>query len=216
MAFTYNPYCTLADAKMALDPNMGTSDDQFIEQLIVQAQADIDREIGYPFQTDGPGAVRLYDGKGDYVLYINDTLSLTQVLEIQQDSVLGPDGFWQLGATTTTDITADCVLKPNNDTPQYMLKRRSGLPFEEGIVNYQVTGTFGYPTTPNQLYPGIPADITRITVRLVTHYYKMRDTNYADMLQDGSVRERYIKNMPADVVEVIRRYKRSLFMSAAD
>lgn len=216
MVWTTTPYCTLADVKLALDPNMSAVDDTFISTLIAQAQADIDREVGYSFQQDGTTgtpASRYYDGEGQQNLFIDDLINMSQVLEIYQPATVSSNGVWQVGTTITTDITADVILKPNNTVPAYLLQRRSGLPFEEGTQNYQVLGVFGQPILPGQVYPGVPNDIMRAAIRLCVHYYKMRDTNYADMTQEqGGVRERYNKTMPPDVVEILNRYKRRFFI----
>lgn len=222
-----NPYCTLEDVLQALDPNMSPNgpDTGFLEDLIVQAQVDIDRLVGYPFQTDGTIAsptTRLFDGEDMDSIWIDSCLYIAPtggVIEIQKNTVIDNNGVWQPGTVLTTDITADCVLKPNNTVPGYMLKRISGLPFEEGMQNYSVAGVWGWPPMPGsppiygQKYAGVPADITRAATRLVTHYYKMRDTNYADMMQEGQIREKYEKNIPADVIEITSRYRRSVFVT---
>lgn len=216
MAWTTTPYCQLSDVKLALDPQMGSNDDTFLSSLILQAQADIDREVGYSFQQDGTSqspAIRIYDGEGQPILFIDDIISLVQVQSIYTPTFMGSDGSWQNGTTVTTDITADIILKPNNTIPSYMLQRKSGIPFEQGVQNYQISGVFGQPILAGQTYPGVPNDIMRATIRLVAHYYKMRDTNYADMVQEqGGVRSRYTKTMPADVLEIVQRYKRTLFI----
>lgn len=221
MAWTTQAYTTLSDVKAALDPNLSSSDDSFLSDLILQAQADVDREVGYPFQQDGASGnwtTRYFDGNGKTVLMIDDLIQLSStstgsVIEIYTSTSQSADGVWLIGQTVTTDITADIVLKPNNTVPAYLLQRRSGLPFNEGLQNYSVTGSFGQPILPGQKYPGVPNDIWRATTRLVTHYYKMRDTNYSDLVQEqGGVRERYSKVMPPDVVEILERYKRRLFI----
>ena len=217
MAWTNNAYCTLADVKLAIDPQMSTTDDTFLNNLIIQAQADVDREVGYPFQTDGTvgtPTTRTFDGTGMDRLKIDDMLSLSTATEVFHNTSLGATGIWVSGTTYTQDITADIVLKPNNYFPKYYLMRFSGLGFEEGLQNFSFSGVWGYPTDSSQIYPGIPSDITRATTRLVIHYYKMRDTNYADLTQEqGGIRERYTKTMPLDVVEVLNRYKRSVFLN---
>jgi hypothetical protein len=228
MTWTTTPYCTRADVKMSLDPNMTTVDDDFLNMLITQAQADIDREVGYMFQQDGTSsspATRLYDGNGRDILPIDDLIALYQpgtctptpcgaVFETYTATQMSGGGIWITSSPITTDITADMLLKPNNANPVYLLQRNSGLLFVKGNQNYKVLGIFGEPILPGQVYPGVPNDIMRATIRLVTHYYKMRDTNYADMTQEqGGVRERYNKMMPPDVVEVIQRYKRRRFLT---
>lgn len=228
MTWTATPYCTVTDVKMHLDPNMDSTDDTFLGSLILQAQADIDREVGYAFQQDGTStspATRLYDGNGQAILPVDDLLSLYQpntcsptpcgsVFEMYTTTSQSGNGVWQVSPPVTIDITADVILYPNNANPVYALRRRSGTIFIPGIQNYQVQGIFGEPIMPGQVYPGVPNDIMRATIRLVTHYYKMRDTNYADMTQEqGGVRERYNKIMPPDVVEVVQRYKRRRFVT---
>src|SRR5215472_10811762 len=104
---------------------MGTGDDAFISNLILEAQADIDREVGYMFQQDGTSgtpATRIYSGKGKEELWIDDLISLYAgggcsptpcgaVFETVQNTYLSSSGIWIVGSTTTTDITADVVLK---------------------------------------------------------------------------------------------------------
>jgi hypothetical protein len=221
MAWTTQSYTTLADVKLALDPFLSTTDDAFISSLILQAQADIDREVGYPFQQDGAvgnWTTRYFDGTGKNQLMIDDLIQLSStssgaVMETYTPISVSSNGVFQVGTTTTTDITADVVLKPNNTIPAFILQRRSGLLFEEGLQNYSIMGIFGQPILPGQQYPGVPNDIWRATTRLVTHYYKMRDTNYADTIQgQGGIREKYSKTMPVDVVEVVERYKKRWFI----
>lgn len=209
MAFTTNPYCQLADVKLALNiSSTDTTKDAFLSELIVQAQAYLDREIGYPFQTDGTvaaPATRVYSGNNMEQLYIDDCIQVTQVLEYNYNLYLGSNGLWQSNAVSVTDITADVVLGPENTTPGYLLYRLTGLPFMRGRQNYKVLGVFGE--------PAIPSDITRACIRLTCHYYKMRDTNYADTISaQGGVREKYHKAVPDDVCEIIENYKRRLFL----
>jgi hypothetical protein len=221
MAWTTQAYTTLADVKLALDPNLSTVDDSFLTGLILQAQAALDTEIGYPFQQDGTTGsptTRYFDGTGKERLMIDDLIQLSSttsgaVLEINTPTSLSSDSIWVSGQITTTDITSDVVLKPNNTIPAVALQRRSGIYFQEGLQNYSITGIFGQPVLPGQQYPGVPNDVWRACTRLVTHYYKMRDTNYADMMQaTNGVREKYVKSMPVDVVEVIQRYRKTLFL----
>lgn len=205
MAFTTTPYATLSQLKTALDAQTAT-DDAWLQELISEAQSAIDKEIGYSFQTDGTPsapAIRLYDGRSLQTLLIDPCLSISQVQETTYNLFLGALGYFQ-GNTQTTDITVDCVLAPNNVTPGYQLRRLSGLSFQQGIQNYKVSGVFGY--------PAIPPDITRACIRLVVHYAKMRDTNYADTVAEtGAIRQHYTKPMPLDVVEIITRYKKRTF-----
>src|SRR6266567_974892 len=232
MAWTTQAYCTRADVKLALDPNLGATDDAFIDGLIVQAQGDLDGEIGYSFQQDGTSgtpASRLYDGMDQDFLAIDGLISLYggggctptpcgAVFEIAVNSFLSSGGIWITGTPVTTDITADIILKPNNylayGIPARKLTRNSGLAFVKGNQNYQVKGIFGQPIIAGQTYPGVPNDLSRACIRLVIFYYKMRDTNYADMVQEqGGVREKFLKTWPMDVQRIVRKYARVRFLT---
>lgn len=238
MAWTTQAYCTLADVKLALDPSLTTVDDTFIGSLILQVQADLDREIGYMFQQDGTSgtpATRLYDGgagmEDSDILEIDDLISLFTgaictppatvcgaVFETTFTTFLSSQGIWVPGTVITTDITADIILRPNNylakNLPARQMIRNSGLQFSSGTQNYKVLGIFGRPQLPGQVYPGVPNDIMRAAIRLTTHYYKMRDTNYSDMLQEqGGIRERYTKEWPKDVLEIVAKYRHHRFVT---
>lgn len=219
MTWTNNPYCTLSDVKLALDPVMGSQDDGFISSLIPQAQADIDSEIGYAFQTDGTvgsPVTRTYDGSGDTFLWIDNLLTLVQMQELVKFTFLNNNTLWVTGPTSSQDITADIILKPNDyvsrGLPAHKMVRNSGLRFQRGTQNFVVSGVFGWPTSSDQVYPGVPNDISRATIRLVIHYVKMRDTAYADIVQSqGGIREKYDKGWPKDVMETITNYQRTRF-----
>lgn len=212
MSFTANPYCSLQDVKDALDLQ-GTSKDAFIVKLISEAQAEIDEYIGKTFQTDGTvasPATRTYNGQTGTRLMIDDCQSVSQVLEITNVTQTNQSGQWILSGTTTTDITADCMLGPMNwvaiGRAGHYLVRLSGIEFNEGIANYTVKGVFGN--------PNIPADISRACTRLCTHWFKMMDTAYADTInQQGGVFQHYKKQMPDDVVEILERHRRRFFLA---
>ncbi len=177
MAWTTQAYCTRADVKLALDPNLGSTDDSFIDGLIVAAQGDLDAEIGYSFQQDGTSgtpATRIYDGIGEDFLAIDDLVSLFSttagaVFETAVNSFLSSGGIWISGTPVTTDITADIILKPNNYAAYGIsarkMTRNSGLAFVKGNQNYTVKGIFGQPIVAGQTYPGVPNDISRACIR---------------------------------------------------
>lgn len=210
-------YCTRADVKLALDPNMGAADDGFVDILVLQAQADLDSEIGFSFQQDVSATTRYYDGTGALDLLIDNLVSLSSATE-RSVLVTQQGTTWITGSTTEVDITADILLKPNNYTalgvPAYKMVRRSRLPFTEGVQNIKVTGIFGWPIIAGQVYPGVPNDIMRACIRLAIHYFKMRDTAYSDVVQaQGGIRERYFKDWPDDVKRTVANYRRTLFRS---
>lgn len=221
MSFTYQPYCNLSDVKLALDPAYASvsPDDAFINTLISQAQADLDSEIGYGFYQDGTlisPATRTYDGTGDTYLWIDDLLSMATCIETSKNTYLSNGAIWVSGTVTTTDITADVILKPNNfasiGQPANKLVRNSGGYFAEGNQNYTVTGVFGEPILPGQLYSGVPNDVTRACIRLTVHYFKMRDTNYASEMQErGGIRQKYTIDWPDDVKRIVNKYAHTRF-----
>jgi hypothetical protein len=213
MAFTNNPYCTLQQVKNALNLT-GTTDDAWIqEELIPQAQQEVDEYCGRTWQTDGTTgtpATRTYNGINHSRLIIDDCQSISQVTEQYQVTFQGADGIWVVGGTTIIDITADVVLGPYNfatyNGAGHYLIRKSHIEFDYGIQNYVVKGVFGN--------PNIPSDITRACTRLAVHWYKQRDTNYADsMSETGGIRMKYAKRIPDDVVEILERRRRRFFLA---
>lgn len=200
---TTTPYCTLNDVKLALARDLSnTTDDAFLSTLIPQAQAIIDRTLGYSFQQET--TTKLYDGSGKHKLFIGECLSITHVTETIYPYIPTLYGTpWPL-LSSTYEITADCVLGPTNSPVKYQLLRKSGEIFSPGVQNYTITGTFGF--------DAIPLDATRACIRLVIHMYKMRDTNYADMvLEVGNVIQHFSKNLPADIENILNNLKHRNF-----
>lgn len=190
---TSNPYCQLSDVR-ALLGNKSNVDDAWLTSMISQAQAAIDRELGYSFQTIS--ATRKFSGKDREDLFVGKIVSFSQVLEQSSSGV----------AATTNDITSDCYIGPDNESPGWVLSRFSGDLFNKGRQNYSVTGVFGIPT--------IPGDITRCCARIVVQWAKMRDTNYADfLLEQGSVKQKYVKELAPDIREVLDSYRKRGFYS---
>jgi hypothetical protein len=203
MAFTNNPYCTLAQVKSALDIQStdANRDNWISNDLIPAAQAFIDQYCNRTWQTDGTvgsPATRKYDGNGLDYLMIDECVSISQVLYVVGSS--------------QQDITTDVVLLPNsqvnNGKPGWKIGRLLGNGFEEGTQNYIVKGVFGNPT--------IPADISQACTRLVAHKVKLRDANYADsMSEQGGVRQHFSKKTPDDVIEVLNNYRRLYLLGRA-
>ena len=63
------------------------------------------------------GNYRLYDGMDAEQLWIDPCLSLTQVLETIYNPYIGANGAYTLGNPQTIDITADCILLPEQHLP---------------------------------------------------------------------------------------------------
>lgn len=212
MAYTNNPYCTVDDVSAALGLNAAqkTAQTPLITSFIPDAQAEIDQIIGHSYQTEGTHASpanRVFDGTDSERLFVGECMEIDQVLETTSATMFLTTG--QIAQTITigtTDITADCVLGPNNRTPGLFIKRLSGLNFLPGVQNYVVKGVWGNATIPN--------DIHRACLRLVIHWMKMKDTAYADNISEqGNVRQHYKKSMPDDVMEILTQHRRSFFMA---
>jgi hypothetical protein len=210
VAWTTNAYCDVPDIKTAMNVT-STTDDTWLAELVAEAQADIDRYLGYSFQSDGPGSNRLYDGNDGDQLWIDDCLTITQVLETVWNPYLGANGAYTLGSPQTLDITADVITQPNNAAsrgqPFYLLRRLSGLPFQFGRQNYNVTGTWGYSS--------IPLPITRACKLLVIHYYKRRDASYGQKTgsKQYGTKGQPTMDMPCEVTDILDKYVRRLFLS---
>jgi len=205
MPWTTNPYATLTQVKTALDLQ-GTDQDTFLTELLGEAQDLLDEKIGYPHQTNGTTlapVTNVYSGKNSCQLWIDDCIQITQVLEVTYNVVLGT-----IASVTSqsVDITADVILGPDNTSPGYILSRHSEMPFLLGRQNYHVSGVWGE--------PAIPARLTRACERLVTHWYGQKQTSYADTIAENQgVRLRYNKEIPKDVMEIIRTFTRTLFLA---
>jgi hypothetical protein len=211
MAFTNNPYATVQNVKDALGyASTNTASDAWIGTLLLQAQATLDQEIGYKFQTDGTIAspvTRTYSGNNKVSLFINDTISFSKVEEIVTNSFLSGSGFlWFQTTPSIIDITADVLMGPDNESPFYVMYRMSGVPFMPGKQNYRVTGVFGQ--------PAIPPDINYCCTLIAVHNLKKRDTNYADVLVEASgSKQHFKKELTPDIVEIIELYKHRTFLS---
>jgi len=205
MAYTTNPYCVLADVKLVLG-SQSTANDALITSLIPVAQKWIDDEVGYPFQSDGPGTTRTFSGSGGEYLLTGWLSVITQVKEVSYAVSVNNNGFLTTQMTTQLDITLDCEIGPENHAPGWKLERVSETPFYKGRRNYMVTGTWGYGT--------IPPDINRACARLVAFYVKMKDTNYSDVLiEQGAARQKYLKSIPQDILDDLKHYRARFFYS---
>jgi hypothetical protein len=215
VAFSNQIYTTLDDVHLNLDPYMGTTDDLYLSRLIEQAQSLIDSYVGYSFQLDGSVSVpatRVYNGNESLELIIDPCQQITQVQFIERTVSLSTNNVFISGQTQTFDITADCILGPNrainNYKPGYSIKRITGIGFDQGMQNFVVSGVFGYTS--------VPPLVQRAATRVVCHWFKMRDTNYADVVTEtGAVREHYTKILPPDVIELLELFKHRTFVGSS-
>jgi hypothetical protein len=214
MAYTTTPYATPEQVYVALglSPAAQASDAAWIlSDLLPQAQAAIDTYVGFPFQTDGSSGTpttRVFSGNDADTLLIDPLATLKQVVEINQTTSINyGSGQIALIASPVLDISADCLLGPDNTTPGYTLRRASQLPFYFGSQNYSVSGVWGYAS--------VPPEIVRACVRLVIHWYKQRDANYSPQTgnhQYGMQRE-VMSYMPPDVCRVLDKFRFPVFLA---
>lgn len=213
MAYTTNPYATAQQVynALSLSPSAQSADAAWIaSDLLPQAQAAIDTFVGYPFQTDGtPQAptTRLFSGNDADQMLVDPLISLTQALEVSRTSYISYGGAGVVQTLTQTlDITADLLLGPDNASPAYLLSRASELPFYFGKQNYKISGVWGYNS--------VPPEVTRAAIRLVAHWYKMRDFNYTSL--SGNPQYGYQKfdmgEMPPDVCAILAKYRFPVFL----
>jgi hypothetical protein len=206
MPFTNNPYATLAQVKSALDLQTTQYDTWIETDLLPEAQDAIDKEVGYPFQTDGTAqspSARTYNGNDGPQLLIDDCIQIVQVQEVVYNVILGTTASV---TSQTRDITADVVLGPANRSPGYLIRRLSGLDFTLGYNNYTIGGVWGQ--------PAIPDDITRMCIRLTAHYFLQRQASYSDRLSEqGNVRVQFSNDIPKDILRGLRRYKRTIALT---
>ena len=211
MAFTKKPYCTLDDVRALLDKDStATSQDDIIGKMIPQAQAAVDEYLGFSFQTDGTSgspSQRVYDGNGRGKLLIDRCLDLVQVQT--QTYTVGYDSgtnAYTRTANTPIDVTADCLLGPNNMEAGFILERLTGY-FPLGKQNIVVKGQWGKSAT-------IPDDIKRACARLVVHYVKQMDASYQDQVGDGTYGMLVFKQQfPPDICQLLDKHKPRVFYS---
>jgi hypothetical protein len=212
VAYTATPYATPQQVynALGLSPDTQATDASWIaDDLIPQAQAAIDTYVGYPFQSDGTVSVptqRLFSGNDAPLLVVDPIQQITQVLEVSTDAYInyGGAGMVQL-SYQTVDVTSDIEIGPDNMTPGFTLQRASTLPFFYGKQNYKVSGVWGY--------AAVPAAITRACIRLVAHWYKMRDYNYAASTgsQQYGIQKHETGEFPSDICRILDQYRFPIF-----
>lgn len=211
MAFSTTPYATLQDVKDALGYGpTNTASDAWITKVLVMAQATLDQEIGYKFQTDGTlvtPATRVYSGSDRSSMFIDECVSFATVTETTYSTFLGSGGgLWYGSSPSVVDITADIMLGPDNQNPAYMMFRVSGNTFVRARQNYKISGIFGYPS--------VPPDINYCCTMIAVHNIKKRDTNYADVLVEAAgSKQHYMKQLTPDIIEILEVYKHRTFVS---
>ncbi len=197
-------YCLLDDVKTDLDMQ-GTQDDEIIQNYILDAKAFIDAELGYSFGQSGATTApvtRLYTGRGRSILQVDPILQVVQVQIVYPATQAGV-------VPQPQDVTWDVVASQNDQGYAILLARNFGV-FPIGILNIQIAGVWGR-TLDTQ---AVPPPIARANRRLAVHWYRMRDTSYADtMLTKETGTVSYRKDIPQDVQEILKRYRPRSFRS---
>lgn len=207
MALTNKAYTTVDDVKTAMSLSTSTDDD-FIQQIIGQAQKQIDEYLGFNFQTEGTAAApatRVFDGNGGYQLLIDPMLSLSSVKIRTYSYSTDPD---TLDVTRTSsdggDISGSIFLGPAGLDFGFILERVNNT-FPLAKRNIVVSGVWGKFAT-------VPADIKRACTRLAIHYYKQRDANYQNKTANEQMGMMvFTQSMPKDICEILDPHKPRIF-----
>lgn len=210
MALTRKPYCTVDDVKALLD-RRGTTDDDLISTLIVQAQAWIDERLGFSYQTDGTAALpteKVFNGNNYEQLRIDRCSQVVKVFLRSYHVATDPVTGLYTRTSTDEEVTADCLLGPLNRDPGFILERLTGY-FPLGRQNIAVQAVWGYTTVPN--------DIQRACARLAGHYLLARESGYEDKTAGSNDAGYGVKSfratvVPQDVCDIVDRRRRRLFL----
>jgi hypothetical protein len=207
MALTNKAYTTVDDVKTAMSLEISTDDD-FIQHLIGQAQKAIDEYLGFAFQTDGTVAsptTKVFDGNGGYQLLIEPIITLSSVTVQTYGFSTDPDtGAITRSYGTATDITGAVFLNPPNLDYGFILERVNAV-FPLAKQNIHVAGVWGK-------YAQVPNDIKRACERLTIHYYKQRDANYQDATAEAQFGMMVFQQaMPRDICEILELRRPRIF-----
>jgi hypothetical protein len=187
-------YATLAELKSYVNELSGgvqtsftAGEDAVLQVFLDEATREIDRQTARTFEASASTTRYFWpeDVVGDTLYLDNDLLTL---------------GTLTNGDSTT--ITSDYYwLQPDNVTPKAKVKLKSTKAWAfdtDGRIG--VTGTWGFSATP-------PADIKRACKRLAWFYWMKRTATGETSVAGDNVAVTPAE-YPADVVSVLRRYRR--------
>lgn len=179
-------YATLNDLKRELGiPADNTGDDALLAALLTQAESFIDAQFSARFEATV--ATRVYGPEriiGSVLLLDAPLLSLT--------ALVNGDG--------ETIPVSDYELLPRNATPKREIRLRTGAAVgwavdAERVVS--VTGAWGYTIT-------VPELVRRLTVRMATYYYRLRDAQVFDTVYNAELGMLTVpKGVPADAQQIL-------------
>ena len=190
----------------------GTADNALIARLITRSQDAIEEYTGRFFE-DQAVSTRRFEASVDtegQILFLNQDL-----LEFGSDGIVAGTDIIFTGSTTGVVFNTNFVPVPRSDKPIYELRIRDGSSLTWGNPNsdgdYEdviaVNGIWAYSSV-------APADIVHANLRLVLFYYKQAQ-NYDGSLDRPLLTADGITIMPsalpADVIQILDRYKRPVF-----
>jgi hypothetical protein len=169
-----NGYCTLAEVKLELLPNLANSDhDTVLEVAINAASRAIDGHCGQRFWQDSTVVAREFYADSHTCCVIPEGISTTTglIVKIDEDA----DGTFE----STLTISTDFILTPRNAAAEVPVR-----PYTEvlAVENYsfplpsngrpgvQVTAKFGWPT--------VPDDVKKACLILSHDLFKAKDAAF--------------------------------------
>lgn len=202
MAIT-NGYCTLAQAKASLRIT-DSVDDELIELAIEAASREIDGATERQFFSSS--ATRIFRPQDSYTCQIDDLETLTSL-----KTSSNADGVFDI-----TWTSSDYQLEPLNKltsgipTPYTRIKAVGDYLFpiwETNNVNsndatVQITGTFGWTTTPKA--------ITQATIILASRIFKRNDSPLGTVGM-GDLGQIYVRKIDPDVDALIAPFRKVRF-----
>jgi hypothetical protein len=158
-----NGYCTLADVKAALRIQ-DTVDDLLIENSINSASRLVDQYCNRNFYLGSAGEVRYYKATDGFVCWIDDAVSVTEVVTSATDPVIF-DTTWDASDYQVTPINrysngAYYPITGLHATDNYL------FPVWADIALVKVTGTFGWSAVPDPIKFATIIQASRLYKRL--------------------------------------------------
>jgi len=174
-------YATLAQVKEYLGIT-GTSEDALLTRLLDAATEMIARHCERSFEAVNATKVVRREQYALGVFFLpDDLLSLTQVVTDKGDTLL-PAHFQPLAA------------------PARLLRLRHDAPGWSMDYSVDVTGTWGYSTTP-------PKDIEQACVRLAGWLYRQKDAQTFDLIGEAGLNQASVQSsVPRDILQQLEPY----------
>lgn len=190
-------YCTIADLK-AYTGITGTGDDTLLYEMVLRAQAAIERYTGRVFEVT-TSTTRYFDAIADVagaVLWFGtDCASITTVTNGDADSTVITSAYY--------------VTEPRNTTPYYAIRLLSSSGYSWEYTNdpenaIQVSAKWGYSLTP-------PDDVVQACIMWATYMYRAKDSQVMDtqlMPEQGIMT--VPQGIPKGVTELLKPYRKRI------